>query len=143
MRLICVSIIVLSLMSNLLSMGMKISYMIQVLSLSWLMKKIWLIKKIWRGFNQQDATKVPSGKVELWLCNEVQEPAKAVITQCIDDLLKATLRNIRKIELSKNLVRVRKKRILIGAEKVNGTQVIVSAKWQKHSKCWVIVSIEW
>ena len=74
-----VSIILLSLMSNLLSIDKIIAYMIQVLSLSWLMKKIWLIKeiwlvkKIWKGFNQQDLTKIPSGKVELWLFNEVQD----------------------------------------------------------------------
>ena len=57
-------------MSNLLSVGKTISYMIQVLSLSWLMKKIQ------KGFNQQDVTRVPRGKVELWLCNGVQELAK-------------------------------------------------------------------
>ena len=56
--------------------------MIQVLSPSWLMKKIWFLMI----FDQQDVTKVPRGKVELWLCNEVQESAKIVITQCIDDL---------------------------------------------------------
>ena len=67
---LCVSIIILSLMSNLLSMGKTITYMIHVLSLSWLMKKIW------KGFNQQDVTKVPSGKFELWLCNEVQESSR-------------------------------------------------------------------
>ena len=56
--------------------------MIQVLSLSWLMKKIW--------FDQQDVTKVPRGKVELWLCNEVQGLVKTMITWCIDNLLKDT-----------------------------------------------------
>ena len=43
----------------------------------------------WRRFeevDQQDVTKVPSGKVELWLCNEVQELARTVIKQRIDDL---------------------------------------------------------
>ena len=34
----------------------------------------------WGGFDQQDVTKVPRGKVELWLCNEVQELVKIVIT---------------------------------------------------------------
>ena len=53
------------------------------------------MKKIQKGFNQQDVTKRPRGKVELWLCNEVQELAKIVIIQCIDNLLKATLRKIR------------------------------------------------
>ena len=49
-------------MSNLLSVGKTVAYMIQVLSLSWLMKKVW------RGIDQQDVIIVPSGKVELWLC---------------------------------------------------------------------------
>ena len=71
---LCVLIIVLSLMSNLISMGKTIAYIIQVLSLSLLMKKIW------KGFNELDVTKVTSGKVELWLCNVVQELAKIVIT---------------------------------------------------------------
>ena len=44
-------------MWNLLSEGKTIAYMIQVLSLSWLMKKIW------KGFNQQDVTKVPSERL--------------------------------------------------------------------------------
>ena len=57
-----------------LCVGKTIAYMIQVLSLNWLMKKIW------KGFNQQDVAKVPSKKVELWLCNGVQESAKTVIT---------------------------------------------------------------
>ena len=99
---LCVSIIVLQLMSTLLSVGNGIAYMIQVLSLSWLMKKIW------KGFNQQDVTKVPSGKVELWLCNGVKELAKIVITQFIDDLLKATLRKIKKTEPRKKFVGARK-----------------------------------
>ena len=34
----------------------------------------------WGGFDQQDLTKVPRGKVELWLCIEVQELVKTVIT---------------------------------------------------------------
>ena len=106
-----VSIIVLSLMSNLLSIGKKIAYMIQVLSLSW------SIKKIWKGFNQLDVNKVPSGKVELWLYNGVWELAKTVITQCIHDLLKATLRNIRKTKPRKNLVGAKKMRNLIGLSK--------------------------
>ena len=80
-----VSIIVLSLMSNLLPIGKTIAYMIQVLSISWLMKKIW------KGFNQQDVTRRPRGKVELWLCNGLQELVKTVITQCIDNPLKAKI----------------------------------------------------
>ena len=89
-------------MSNLLFVGKTISYMIQVLSLNWLMKKIW------KGFNQQDAMKVPSGNVEIWLCNGVHELAKIVITQCIDNLLEATFRKIRKTKLRKMLVGVEK-----------------------------------
>ena len=61
----------------------------------------------WRRFeeiNQQDVTKVPSGKVKLWLCNKVQELGKTMITQFIDDLWKATLRKIKKTKLSKKLV---------------------------------------
>ena len=42
-------------------------------------------------FNQQDVTRRPRGMLELWLCNGVQESAKIVITQCIDNLLKAKL----------------------------------------------------
>ena len=57
-------------MSNLLFASKTIAYMIQVLSLSWLMKNIW----------SKDVTKVPRGKVELWLCNEVQGSVKTVIT---------------------------------------------------------------
>ena len=76
-------------MSNLLSMGKTNPYMIKVLSLSWLMKKIW------KGFNQQDVTRTPRGKVELLLCNRVQELVKTVITQCIDNLFKAKLRKNR------------------------------------------------
>ena len=34
----------------------------------------------WRRFDQQDVTKVPRGKVELWLCNEVQGLVKIMIT---------------------------------------------------------------
>ena len=73
-------------MSNFLSIGKPIAYIIQVLSLSWLMideedlKKIWLMKKILKGFNQQDVTRRPRGNVELWLCNGVQESIKIVIT---------------------------------------------------------------
>ena len=109
-------------MSNLLFAGKTISYMIEVLSFSLLMKMIW------KGFNQQDVTKVPRGKVELWLCNEVQESAKMVITQCIDDLWKATLRKIRKTKPSKKSVGIKQMRNLIGVKQVNGSQVIVSAE---------------
>ena len=38
----------------------------------------------------KDVTIAPRGKVELWLCQEVQEPVKKVITWCIDNLLKVT-----------------------------------------------------
>ena len=55
------------------------------------LKEIWLMKKIWKGFNQQDVTRRPRGKDELWICNGVQESVKTVITQCIDNLLKAKL----------------------------------------------------
>ena len=58
-------------MSNPLFASKTIDYMIQVLSLSWF---DW-----WRWFDQQDVTQVPSRKVELWLCNGVQESAKIVI----------------------------------------------------------------
>ena len=59
-------------MSNLLFAGKTIVYMFQVLSLSWF---DW-----WRTFDQQYVTKVPRGKVELWLHNGVQESVKIVIT---------------------------------------------------------------
>ena len=103
--------------------------MIQVLSLSWLMKKIW------RSIDQQDVTNVLSGKVELWWYNEIQEIAMTVITQCIDDLLKATLRKIRKI---KKFIGVEQMRNLKGAKQINRSQVI-----EKHSWCQVIASAEW
>ena len=86
------------------------------------------MKKTWR-FDQQDVTKVTSDKVELWLCNEVQELAKIVITQCINDLLKATIRKIRKKKPRKKLVGAKQMRILIWAKKVNGSWVIVSVEW--------------
>ena len=54
--------------------------MIQVLSISWLMKIIW----------SKDVTTTPRGKVELWLCKEVQELFKIMIIWCIDNLLKVT-----------------------------------------------------
>ena len=44
-----------------------------------------------------------------------------MITQCIDDLLKATLRKIRKTKPSKNLVGFEQMRDLIGAKQVNGS----------------------
>ena len=99
MRLICVSIIVLSLMSNLLSTSKTIELLI------WF--KYYHLVDWWRRFeeiNQQDVTKLPSGKVDLWLCNEVQESVKTVITQCIDDPWKGTLRKIRKTKPRKKLV---------------------------------------
>ena len=40
-------------------------------------------------FNQQDVTRRPRRKAESWLCNEVQESVKTMITECIDNLLKA------------------------------------------------------
>ena len=57
-----------------------------------------------RFFNQQDVTRRPRGKVELWLCNEVQESVKIVITQCIDNLLKAKLRKNRQNKSRKKIV---------------------------------------
>ena len=42
----------------------------------------------WGGFDQQDVTKVPRGKVELWLCIEVQGSIKTVMTQCVDNYLR-------------------------------------------------------
>ena len=48
-----------------------------------------------------------------------------MITQCIDDLLKATLRKIRKTKPRKKPVGVEKMRNLIGSEQVNGSRVIV------------------
>ena len=58
----------------------------------------------WRGFDQEDVTTTPREKIELWLCNEVQELVKIVITWCIDDLLEvkkwlATLRKFRRIRI--------------------------------------------
>ena len=44
----------------------------------------------WRRFDQQDVTKAPRGKVELWLYNEVQGSVKIVMTWCIDNLLIVT-----------------------------------------------------
>ena len=72
------------------------------------MKNIWRRFDWWRRFekvfNQQDVTRRPRGKVELWLCNEVQELAKTVITQCIDNLLKAKLGKNRYNKPSKKIV---------------------------------------
>ena len=67
-------------MSNLLSVGKTTTYLTQVLSLSWLMIDEEYLKKIWKGFNQQDVTRRPREKVELWLCNGVQDSVKIVIT---------------------------------------------------------------
>ena len=67
-------------MSNLLFVGKTTSYKILLLLLIWLMKRIW----------SKDVTIAPRGKVELWLCNEVQESIKIVMTWCIDNLLKVT-----------------------------------------------------
>ena len=99
----------------------------------------------WRRFEefvQQDVTKVPSGKVELWLCNKVQELPKIVITQCIDDLLKATLREIRKSESRKKSVGVEKK---VGWSRVNeNTNRSQEIQWKlSNSKCRVTVSAKW
>ena len=33
----------------------------------------------WRGFNQQDVTRAPKGKVELWYYNEVQGLVKTMV----------------------------------------------------------------
>ena len=46
-----------------------------------------------------------------------------MITQCIDDLLKDTLRKIRKTKWRKKLVGAKKMRNPIGVEQVNGCQV--------------------
>ena len=59
----CVSIIVLSLMSNFLLAGKKISYMIWVLSFIWLMKMI----------RSNEGTIAPRGKVELWYEKEYKD----------------------------------------------------------------------
>ena len=43
----------------------------------------WRIFEWWRRFeefDQKDVTKVPSGKIELWLYNGIQELAKTMIT---------------------------------------------------------------
>ena len=53
-----VSIIILSLMSNLLSMGKTIAYMIQVISFNWLMKKIWRRFDWWRRFEKVSINKM-------------------------------------------------------------------------------------
>ena len=44
----------------------------------------------WRGFNQQDITKAPKGKVELWFCNEVQGSVKTVVKWFINKILEDT-----------------------------------------------------
>ena len=44
----------------------------------------------WRGFNQQDVTKAPKGKVELWCCNEVQGSIKAMMKRCTNYILEDT-----------------------------------------------------
>ena len=51
--------------------------------------------------------------------------------------MKAIVRKIRKTKLNKKLVGAEKTRNPIGAEQVNGSSVIVSAKWQKYGKCQV------
>ena len=43
-----------------------------------------------RGFNQQDVTKEPKGKVELWCCNEVQGSVKTMVKWYIDNTLEDT-----------------------------------------------------
>ena len=93
---------------------------------------------MWNGFNQQDVTKVPRGKVELWLCNGVQESVKTVITQCIDNLFKAKLRKNRQTKLSKKIDGDEQMWNPIGVEQVNGSRVT-----EKHIWCWVIVSVKW
>ena len=42
----------------------------------------------WRGFDQQDVTRAPKGKVEIWSCNEVHGSAKTMVKWCIDNILK-------------------------------------------------------
>ena len=44
----------------------------------------------WRGFDQWDITIVCRGKVELWICNEIQGTIKTMVKWCIDNLLKVT-----------------------------------------------------
>ena len=41
----------------------------------------------WRGFDQWEVTTSPRGKVELWLCNEVQGVVKKMVKSCIDNIL--------------------------------------------------------
>ena len=65
-----------TMMPNLLFFGITIAYKIQVLSLSWLMIDEEDLK---RFFNQQDVTRRPRGKVELWFCNEVQGLVKTMV----------------------------------------------------------------
>ena len=40
----------------------------------------------WRGFNQQDVTREPKGKVELWYCSEVQGLDKTMVKWCIGNI---------------------------------------------------------
>ena len=87
--------------------------MIQVLSLKFIDEED--LKRL----DQQDVTKIPRGKVEIWLCNEVQESIKIVMTQCIDDLWVATLRKFRRTKLRKKSM---------GAKQVRWIRV--DAEWQ-------------
>ena len=64
-----VSIIILSLMSNMPLVGKIIAYMIWVLSIIWLMKSNW----------SNEVTIAPKGKVELWYGKEVQRSVKTMI----------------------------------------------------------------
>ena len=61
-----------------------------------------------------------------------------MITQCIDNLLKATLRKMRQTKPSKMLVGAEKMKNPIEAKQVNGSQVI-----EKYSWCQVIVCVKW
>ena len=46
-----------------------------------------LVRSGFVGFDQYDVTTTPKGKVELWLCNEVQGSIKTMVKLCIDNLL--------------------------------------------------------
>ena len=74
----------------------------------------------WWGFNQLDVTISLRGKVELWLCNQVQESVKTMVKWCIDNILKVTrfgsLRKFRRIGNTKTICKAWPKSI-VGAKK--------------------------
>ena len=59
----------------------------------------------------------------------VQESVKTVITQCIDNLLKAKLRKNRQNKLSKKIVGAEQMQNPIVVEQVNGSQVTEKYSW--------------